>query len=89
MIDLILLFFLSRHIGRTALQKGLKRGPWIVFTIIAWMIAEFFGLAFAVNMFGTQNLIAVNLFAVFCGLGGYLLVHAFLQKTPARMDDEY
>jgi len=89
MIDLILLFFLARHISRIALAKGLKRGPWIVFTIIAWMIAELFGLAFAVNMFGIKNFIAINLFAIFCGLGGYLLVHAFIQKTPARKDDEY
>ncbi|MCP9753014.1 hypothetical protein [Ferruginibacter sp. HRS2-29] len=89
MIDLILLFFLARHIGRIAVAKGLKRGTWIIFTVVAWMLAEFFGMAFAINMFGTKNLIAINLFAVFCGLGGYLLVHATLQKTPARTDDEY
>ena len=82
MIEIIILFFAAKYIGNTAERKGLKKTTWIVYTVIAWIIAEFIGVILGVSLFGTNNLIAIMLFGLFCAFGGSLFVHAMLAKKP-------
>lgn len=81
-MDIIVLFFLCRHIGRVATRKGEKSSKWILITIGAWLLSEVGGLALAVIIFGTDNIIGLSLIGFMCALGSYLLVKAQLEKLP-------
>ncbi len=86
-MDLIVLFFLCRHIGKVALRKGEKSSKWILITIGAWIFTEITGLALAVTIFGTENIIGLSLIGFMCALGSYLIVKAQLDKIPDIEDD--
>ncbi len=44
MIEIIVLIFLAKEIGRLALTKGLKPGWWKFYLVIGWILGEFLGL---------------------------------------------
>jgi hypothetical protein len=92
-MDLIILFFLCRKIGKTAREKGLRALKWQLFTILSWFILEGIGLVVALEWLGYQNIKTTNemiaavtknpgitFFSLFCGYGGYLLVRYILEK---------
>ncbi len=92
-MDLIILFFLCRKIGKIAREKGLKALKWQLFTILSWFILEGIGLIVALEWLGYQNIKTTNemiaavtknpgitFFSLFCGYGGYLLVRYILEK---------
>lgn len=92
-MDLIILFFLCRKIGKIAREKGLRAFKWQLFTILSWFILEGIGLIVALEWLGYQNIKTTNemiaavtknpgitFFSLFCGYGGYLLVRYILEK---------
>lgn len=82
MIEIIVLFFLARHISKIATQKGLPPNRWILYTVLGWIAAEFAGLILGMVLFGTENLVGLMMFAIACAFGGYLLVKRNLENTP-------
>ncbi|MBU3713428.1 MAG: hypothetical protein FGM46_00600 [Ferruginibacter sp.] len=90
MIEIIVLYFLSRHIGTLAVSKGLKPFPWKIYTIVAWMVAEFLGMAIGIIIFdvyidpsvNARELVRLMLFGLTCAFGGYLLVRRILESRP-------
>lgn len=90
MLDIIALFFLCRMNGKLASKKGLKSLHWKLYTILAWVIAEFIGLILGVAILGFAKEVFFNL--LFIGIasafGGYLIVRAILEKKPDALDDE-
>ena len=85
MLEIIALIFLTRKIGLKAETKGLKPGPWKVYTVLAWFIAEIIGMIIGINLFGTE-LIPLMLFGLFCAFGGYLFIHSILSKKPDQLE---
>jgi len=92
-MDLIILFFLCRKIGKIAREKGLKALNWQLFTILSWFVLEGIGLVVALQWLGYQQIKTTNemiaavtknpgitFFSLFCGYGGYLLVRYILEK---------
>jgi hypothetical protein len=92
-MDLIILYFLCRKIGKIAREKGLKALNWQLFTILSWFILEGIGLVVALQWLGYQQIKTTNemiaavtqnpgitFFSLFCGYGGYLLVRYILEK---------
>ncbi len=96
MIEIILLYFLCKHIGQLALSKGLKPLTWKIYTILAWIAAEFLGLILGVILFGvnleslknTSELSKLMLFALVCAFGGYLFIRKILENRPNRQSSE-
>ncbi len=90
MLEIIALIFLCRKIGNLAERKGLKPGQWKLFTVLAWIAAEFLGVVIGLILFGfnKENLLGLMLFAVACAFGGYLFVKAILDKRPDKMEDD-
>lgn len=82
MLDLIGVIYFTYVIGKKAAAKGQPVLRWRIFHVIAWICFEFLGLALGLRLIGTQNFIALNLFAVFCAFGGYLLVRYLLERVP-------
>ena len=97
-MDLIILFFLCRKIGRIARENGLIALKWQLFTILSWFILEGIGLIVALEWLGYQNIKTTNemiaavtknpgitFFSLFCGYGGYLLVRYILEKKESSL----
>jgi hypothetical protein len=82
MIEIIVLFFLGRHIGRMAAGKGLSPNKWILYLVLAWVGAEFIGVILGIMLFGIGNLFGLMMFAIACAFGGYLLVRKRLEDMP-------
>jgi hypothetical protein len=85
MIELIILFFLTRSIGRLAMQKGQNPGRWKLYTVLAWIGFEFVGAFIGVSI--SHNLILGMLLGLGCAFGGYLLMKYQLDKMPDVSDD--
>lgn len=85
MLEIIALIFLCKWNGELAVKKGLKPVTWKVYTVLAWIIAEFFGLMIGISMFDKTNLWPIFAVGLFCAFGGYLFVRSTLEKKP---DDE-
>lgn len=90
MLEIIILYFLCKHIGKLALSKGLKPLPWKIYTILAWIAAEFIGVILGAVLFGinietlkyTSELSRLMFFSLLCAFGGYLLVRKILENRP-------
>ena len=82
MIEIILLYFLTKSIGELAVRKGLPRGRWKLITVMAWILFEITGLIIGMAFFGTGNLYGLLAFGIVCAFGGYLTVKYTLEKKP-------
>lgn len=88
MIEIIVLFILSRQISRMASMKGLSPNKWILKLILAWVVAEFLGFILGITLFGLGNLFGLIMFALACAFGGYLLVRNRLEGMPDVGNDQ-
>ena len=91
-MDLIVLYFLAKRIGKLAIQKGLKSSLWKFYTVLAWIAGEMVGISMAINMFGPFTLKTVDwryaLMSLFFAFGGFLAIQFILEKKPDNFDDE-
>ncbi len=87
MLDLILLFFLTREIGRIAYRKGLKPVTWKIYNVLGWLGAELIGIVIGVLLFGLNNLVSVQLIAFAFAITSYFVIKAQLNKLPDIDDD--
>ena len=89
MLEIIALVLLSRQIGQLAVRKGLPSLRWKLYLIGAWVGLELVGVIIGLALFGDGNLVGVGLFGLMCGIGGYLLVRAYLNKlTDADINED-
>ena len=82
MLDLIVLIFLTREIGRLAGSKGLKPFTWKVYIVISWLIAEIIGVVAGVMIFGPYNLVSIILVGIIFAVTSYFIIKAYLNKLP-------
>ncbi|MBS1511199.1 MAG: hypothetical protein JST86_10175 [Bacteroidetes bacterium] len=90
MLEILALIFLTRNIGKLAVQKGLKPGPWKFYTVICWFAFEIVGaFVIGVMIFNQTELLPLMLLAFVCAFGGYVLIRFILQRKPdASIEDE-
>ena len=88
MIEIIILYFLTKSIGVTATNKGLPAGRWKFLTVIAWLGFEMAGLILGIAFFGTENIYSLMAFGLVCAFGGYLTVKYVLAKKPDNKMNE-
>ncbi|MEO7960741.1 MAG: hypothetical protein ABIR19_04285 [Ginsengibacter sp.] len=82
MLDLIVLFFLTREIGKIAEKKGLKPLTWKLYNVGGWLGAELIGIMIGVVIFGMDNLVSVQLIAFAFAITSYFIIKAQLNKLP-------
>ncbi|MEO8854029.1 MAG: hypothetical protein ABI359_09630 [Ginsengibacter sp.] len=82
MLDLIVLVFLTREIGRLAFRKGLKPLTWRIYNVIGWLFFETIGVIFGFAIFGKDNFISINLIGFAFAITSYFLINARLNKLP-------
>ena len=99
MLDIILLIFLCRHIGKIAVKKGLSGKTWKIYTILAFLCGELMGMGISMNIYGIEQVInllksgnsdslIVMAISIFCAIGGYLLIKFILEKKPDALEEE-
>jgi hypothetical protein len=86
MLDLIVLIFLTREIGRLAAKKGLRILTWRIYTVISWLLTEIIGIMIGVMIFGPDNLISVALVGITFAVTSYFIIKAYLEKLPDHDD---
>ena len=89
MLEIIAIVFLSRNIGNLAQRKGLKRGWWIFYTVIAWIVAEFIGAIVGLLIFQTEEPLAAYPFAIAFAIGSYFILRAILSRKPDVVDPAF
>ena len=87
MLEILALVFLTRKIGRMAVDKGLKPGTWKLYTILAWIAGEFTGAVIGLLTFGPDNIVSIILLAIAGAITGYFIVKSVLSKRPDVFDD--
>ncbi|MDP4283085.1 MAG: hypothetical protein Q8891_01575 [Bacteroidota bacterium] len=89
MIEIIVLVFLTKEIGKLAHAKGLKPGIWKIYTILGWIISEIIGIIVGVMIFGKDNLFSVILVGLTFAITSYFIIKAQLSKLPDQsLDDD-
>ena len=51
MLEIVILYFLSKKIGALAETKGLKAGPWKLRLVLFWILGEFIGVFAGLALF--------------------------------------
>ena len=88
MLEIIILYFLTKKIGALAVTKGLPAGRWKLYLVLAWIVAELFGAVIAVMIFGKDNLFSALLVAIACAASSYFILTNYLNKLPDVVDEE-
>lgn len=89
MLDLIVLYFLTKEIGKIAAQKGMKPITWKIYTVISWITSELIGLMFGVMLFGIDNMVSIILVGFTFAITSYYIIKAQLNRlTDKTFDDD-
>lgn len=88
MLEIIILIFLTREIGRLAYSKGLKPGTWKIYTVVGWITLEIIGVIAGVIIFGKDNLFSIGMLGLAFGITSYFIIKAQLNKLPDYFDDD-
>ena len=89
MLDLIVLYFLTRETGKLAHRKGVKPFTWKIYNIVGWLSAELVGILIGIMIFGMNNLISVQLIAFAFAITSYFIIKNQLNKLPDQgLDDD-
>lgn len=89
MIEIIVLIFLTKEIGRLAEQKGLKKNRWKLYTVLGWFALEIIGVIAGLILFGQDNLVSIGLIALAFAVTSYFIIKANLNKRPdANLDED-
>ncbi len=89
MLEIIALIFMTREIGKIAAAKGLKPGTWKIYTVLAWIIFEVWGVIIALMIFDKTNLFSIIMVGLMFAVSSYFLIKARLNKIPDnRLNDD-
>ena len=88
LLEIIALIFLTKSIGKLALQKGLKPITWKIYAVSAWLAAEIIGIVVGLFLLNSRDLVALALLGWIFAVGGFLIVRSGLQNKPDEMPDD-
>ena len=86
MLEILALIYLTRKMGELAERKGVSKGNWKLFTVLAWIGAEIFGIIIGEIVGGTGGAI---LFAYGFAIGSYFILKSILSKKPDVNDSSF
>ncbi|MDQ2719301.1 MAG: hypothetical protein M3Z26_06005 [Bacteroidota bacterium] len=88
MLEVIVLIFLTKGIGKLAHNKGLKPGIWKIYIIVSWIISEVTGIFVGLIIFGQDNLFSIFLTGLTFAITSYYIIKAQLNKLPDKEFDD-
>jgi hypothetical protein len=88
MIEIIVLYFLTKEIGKIALAKGLSAGKWKFNLVMAWIAGEMLGIIIGLALFGKENIFSCILLALGCAATSYFIIKNYLSKLTDVLSDD-
>lgn len=89
MLEIIVLIFLTKDVGRLAESKGVKPLTWKIYTVVGWIISEIIGIFVGVMIFGKDNLFSIILVGLAFAVTSFFIIKAQLNKLPDQgIDDD-
>jgi F0F1-type ATP synthase assembly protein I len=88
MIEIIVLYFLTKQIGKIAIAKGLSAGKWKFNLVMGWIAGEILGIVIGFILFGKENLFSCILLALGCAASAYFIIKSYLSKLPDVISDD-
>lgn len=88
MIEIVILIFLARDIGRLATAKGLRPSTWKIYLISGWIGAELIGVIIGILIFGMNNLVSAALLGLGFAFTSYYGLRSMLNKYPNAYEDD-
>lgn len=89
MLEILAVIFLTRKIGVLAEQKGLKKGPWKFYMVLAWFGGEFLGIFLGMIAFGPENVVGAVLVGYAIAVTNYFLIKSILSRKPDAPDQSF
>jgi hypothetical protein len=86
MLEILALIYLTRKMGELAERKGVSKGNWKLFTVLAWFGAEILGIILGIVTGGTGPTL---IFAYGFAIGSYFILKAILSKKPDVNDTNF
>jgi F0F1-type ATP synthase assembly protein I len=88
MVEIIVLYFLTKEIGKIATTKGLSSGKWKFNLVLGWIAGEVLGIIIGFMLFGKENLFSCILLALGCAASAYFIIKNYLAKLPDVLSDD-
>lgn len=89
MLEIIVLIFLTKDVGRLAESKGVKPLTWKIYTVVGWIISEIIGIFVGLMIFGKDNLFSIILVGLAFAVTSFFIIKAQLNKLPDQgIDDD-
>ena len=88
MLEIVAIILLSKKNGKLAVQKGLKSGTWVLYSVLCWIGFEIAGVLVGIISFGQENIIPVYLLALILAASSYFFIRSILDKKPDAIDED-
>lgn len=88
MIEIIILIFLARDIGKMAAARGLHPSNWKIYLVIGWIVAELIGVIIGILIFGIGNIISAGLLGLGFAITSYYGLRSVLIRYPDVYEDD-
>ncbi|MDA3821952.1 MAG: hypothetical protein PF450_04975 [Bacteroidales bacterium] len=87
MLEILIIIFIAKKIGKIAERRGHKKGPNIAFFIVMWLAGEFLGAAIGIFLF-KGNLIPAYFMALIGAALGTVFAFNIVQKLEDKSDND-
>jgi len=88
MLEIVVLIFLARSIGRQAKEKGLRASTWQIYLVAGWILMEIIGIFAGVLIFGMGNLVSVILLGLAFAFASYFSLRTILDRYPNYLEND-
>ena len=88
MLEIIAIIILSKKNGELAVRKGLKSGPWILYSVLCWIGFEFIGALIGILTFGRENIGPAYLLALAAAVSSYFFIRHLLNNKPDPIEED-
>ena len=82
MLEIVVLIFITREIGRLATRKGLPSLRWKIYTVVAWIAFEIVGFIISLFFFAPDNYFSIMMVGLMFAVTSYFLIKSKLNKMP-------
>jgi len=89
MLEILGIIYLTGKIGTLAEQKGLKKGIWKFYMVLAWFGGEILGIVLGIITFGPDNIVGSVMVGYALAITNYFLLKSILSKKPNAVDTSF
>ncbi|MEO0468904.1 MAG: hypothetical protein AAF206_04725 [Bacteroidota bacterium] len=89
MLEIIMIFFLSRKLRDSAEARGESKGKWTAYMVLAWFGIEIAVVVTMIMTLGEDVTLVAGLVGIAGGFLGYYLVKSRLEALPLAAENQF